>query len=92
MTCIRRRLIVLPGYHRLAGSRATVQELTDIFTTLELNGLLKPTRVLTGYIPSRDVLRAVGNVIVQLKQTKPDIIYLLDRVLSLFFSTLSKIC
>ena len=45
---------------------------------------MKPTRVLTGYLPTGEVLRAVENVLVQLKQTKPGIIYLLDRMLSLF--------
>jgi hypothetical protein len=48
-----------------------------------MNELLKPTRVLTGYIPTGEGLRAVGNAVVQLKQTKPSIIYLLDRMSSL---------
>jgi len=74
------------GYHRLGGTKATFQELTDIFTALELNGLLKPTRVLTGYIPTGDALQAVRNMIVQLKQSKPGIIYLLDRMLNILLS------
>ena len=72
------------GYHRFGGSKTTVEELNDIFTALRLNELLMPTRVLTGYIPTGEALRAVGDIVLQLKQTTPDIIYLLDRMSNSF--------
>jgi pyridoxine kinase len=64
--------------------------LHEIFTALELNELLMPTRVLTGYIPNGEVLRAVGNIVAKLKETKPGIIYLLDRMSSLSFQCYPK--
>lgn len=60
-----------------------MKDLDDIFTALELNEILMPTRVLTGYIPTGELLRAVEEKIVQLKRTKPSITYLLDRMSSL---------
>lgn len=71
------------GYRRSGGTRTTAQELNDIFRALELNELLMPARVLTGYIPGAEALQAVQNIVTQLKHSKPSIIYVLDRAFSL---------
>ena len=72
----------LVGYRRSGGTRTTAQELDDIFRALELNELLMPARILTGYIPGAEALRAVQNIVTQLKHSKPSITYLLDRAFS----------
>lgn len=51
---------------------------------MELNELLMPTRVLTGYIPGAEALTAVQALAWKLKDKKHDLIYLLDRA--------SKLC
>jgi len=86
----------LVGYRRSGGTRTTAQELDDIFRALELNELLMPARILTGYIPGAEALRAVQNIVTQLKHSKPSITYLLDRAFSKIllccFSVTDLIC
>jgi hypothetical protein len=41
-------LTVYIGYGRLGGSKASAQDLLEIFQSMEQNGLLHPTRLLTG--------------------------------------------
>jgi len=79
----------LSGYRRSGGSRTTAQELNDIFRTLELNELLMPARILTGYIPGAEALRAVQGIVTELKHSKPSITYLLDRAFSHFLFLVS---
>ena len=67
------------GYRRSGGTITTAEEVNDIFQALRQNELLMPTRILTGYIHGADTLRAVESIVKELKQTKADIIYLLDR-------------
>lgn len=79
------------GYRRSGGTITTAGELNDIFQALKQNELLLPTRILTGYFHGAEIMRAVENVIKDLKQTKPDIIYLLDRKRALFFLIMIQI-
>ncbi|KAI0791930.1 Ribokinase-like protein [Abortiporus biennis] len=69
------------GYGRFGGSKANASELSTIFSTMEQNGLLRPERLLTGYIPSGDALLAIKDLAVKLRERNPDLLYLLDPVL-----------
>jgi pyridoxine kinase len=69
----------IAGYGRFGGARTSAVELTSIFDTLELNELLDPSRLLTGYIPNAEALTSVAQLVTKLRKQRPDIIYMLDR-------------
>ncbi|SJL13827.1 related to pyridoxal kinase [Armillaria ostoyae] len=69
------------GYRRSGGSKTNAAELNSIFESMEANGLLSPTRLLTGYIPGAEALTAIGQLAAKLKKRKPELIYLLDPVM-----------
>ncbi|PPQ70846.1 hypothetical protein CVT24_001053 [Panaeolus cyanescens] len=69
------------GYGRSGGSKTTAEELNAMFEIMENNELLVPTRLLTGYIPGSEALRAVEKLAIKLKHTRPSMIYLLDPVM-----------
>lgn len=69
------------GYGRFGGPRTDASDLANIFAYLEENGLLQPSRVLTGYIPNAKSLEVVATVVRKLKARKPEVIYLLDPVM-----------
>ncbi|THU94915.1 bud site selection protein 16 [Dendrothele bispora CBS 962.96] len=69
------------GYGRFGGTKTSAVELASIFDTLELNELLNPSRLLTGYVPNAEALTAVAELASKLKKQKPDIIYMLDPVM-----------
>ncbi|KAF5338054.1 hypothetical protein D9758_014259 [Tetrapyrgos nigripes] len=69
------------GYGRFGGTKTSAVELTSIFDTLELNELLEPSRLLTGYVPNAEALTSVAEVATKLKQQRPEIIYMLDPVM-----------
>lgn len=88
----------IAGYGRAVGSKASAAELNAIFDGMEANGLLTPTRLLTGwpfslphstftddllsgYIPTAEALSAVEKLASRLRHDKPNLIYLLDRML-----------
>ncbi|GJJ11422.1 hypothetical protein Clacol_005655 [Clathrus columnatus] len=48
---------------------------------MEQNGLLIPTRLLTGYVPGADALREVSKLAKKLRSRFPNLIYLLDPVM-----------
>ncbi len=68
------------GYGRFGGSRATAEELSNIFSIMEQNELLVPERLLTGYVPGAEATAAVTGLAKTLRERKPDLIYLLDRM------------
>jgi pyridoxal/pyridoxine/pyridoxamine kinase len=74
-------LIAVPdtGYARFAGTRASAEELTSIFKSMDETGLLSPRRLLTGYIPNAAALEVIRNLAQKLKSDNPNLIYLLDR-------------
>ena len=45
--------IKLVGYGRIGGTKATAEDLERRFSAMEQNGLLKPTRILTGTLHPR---------------------------------------
>ncbi|TFY74632.1 hypothetical protein EWM64_g9381 [Hericium alpestre] len=48
---------------------------------MDTNGFLRPSRLLTGYIPSAEALSAVMDLVRKLRKEVPDLIYLLDPVI-----------
>ncbi|KIJ55580.1 hypothetical protein M422DRAFT_24152 [Sphaerobolus stellatus SS14] len=69
------------GYGRTGGMKTNPQELVSIFEIMEKNGLLNPSRVLTGYVPGAEALTVISGVIQRLREQNPNIIYLLDPVM-----------
>ncbi|TFK48479.1 Ribokinase-like protein [Heliocybe sulcata] len=69
------------GYGRFGGSRTTAEELSEMFRALEENGLLRPSRLLTGYIAGAAALSTVAGLASRLRQHDPELIYVLDPVL-----------
>ncbi|KAJ4474923.1 Ribokinase-like protein [Lentinula aciculospora] len=69
------------GYGRSGGSKTSAAELDSIFEAMEYNELLRPTRLLTGYIPDAEALTAVSRLAENLRKKKPELIYLLDPVM-----------
>jgi pyridoxine kinase len=64
----------------MGGTKTTPAELEAMFKALKQNELLMPTRLLTGYIPGAEALSVIGRIAKKLKEEKPELIYLLDRV------------
>ncbi|KAG8828648.1 putative pyridoxal kinase [Serendipita sp. 401] len=71
------------GYRRKPGEgrRSTGEELTAIFKGLEMNGLLNPSRLLTGYTPNAECLSAIATLINKLRSQNSKLVYLLDPVI-----------
>ncbi|KIY72037.1 Ribokinase-like protein [Cylindrobasidium torrendii FP15055 ss-10] len=69
------------GYRRSGGTKTNAEELKAMFDAMEANELLRPSRLLTGYIPGAEALSAVHNQAVKLKHHNPDLIYVLDPVM-----------
>ncbi|KAF9497805.1 Ribokinase-like protein [Pleurotus eryngii] len=69
------------GYGRLGGTRTTAAELKSIFDGLKQNELLTQKRLVTGYVPGAEGLSAVRDLVRALKETEPELIYVLDPVM-----------
>ncbi|KAJ3970185.1 Ribokinase-like protein [Lentinula raphanica] len=69
------------GYGRSGGTKTSAAELDSIFEAMEVNELLIPSRLLTGYIPNAEALNAVAKLVETLRTQKPELIYLLDPVM-----------
>ncbi|KAI9507672.1 Ribokinase-like protein [Russula earlei] len=69
------------GYHRVGGTKATAEELERMFSVMEQNGLLRPKRVLTGFIFGAEALAVVAHTVSRLLRHDPQIVYLLDPVI-----------
>jgi len=70
------------GYGRWGGIRFDAAHIKDLLAALRRNGLARYERMLTGYVPSAEILREIINFIVQIKaDTSPELIYLLDPVM-----------
>lgn len=73
------------GYGRWGGLRFDAEHLQDIFSGLEKNGLLRYSRMLTGYMPSAAVVRTVLDLVKKLRSRsggeEGGLIYLLDPVM-----------
>ncbi|KAH9962620.1 Ribokinase-like protein [Russula dissimulans] len=69
------------GYHRIGGTKATAEELERMFSVMQQNGLLKPARILTGFIYGAEALTVVARTVTKLLHHDPQILYLLDPVM-----------
>ncbi|KAH9981946.1 Ribokinase-like protein [Russula compacta] len=69
------------GYYRVDGTKATAEELGRVFSVMEQNGLLKPARILTGFIFGAEALSLVAYTVTKLLQRDPQATYLLDPVI-----------
>ncbi|KAA1470285.1 Ribokinase-like protein [Dentipellis sp. KUC8613] len=69
------------GYGRFGGTRANAADLRSLFTAMEENGFLRPSRLLTGYIPGAEALTAVAELAKRLHEQNSELIYLLDPVI-----------
>ncbi|KAK2464041.1 hypothetical protein APHAL10511_003985 [Amanita phalloides] len=69
------------GYGRAGGTKTSPEELNGIFNAMSQNELLRPTRLLTGYIPGGTSLSAVADLARKLKSQNPHLIYILDPVM-----------
>ncbi|CAO1614960.1 unnamed protein product [Parajaminaea phylloscopi] len=69
------------GYGRMQGLRFDEEHVRSLFSGLELNGLLKQSRALSGYMPNAGVVAAVRDGVKRLKEVNPDLVYLCDPVM-----------
>ncbi|ETW79061.1 hypothetical protein HETIRDRAFT_435557 [Heterobasidion irregulare TC 32-1] len=69
------------GYRRLGGSKAQADDITALLEAMEQNGFLRPSRLLTGYVPGAAALSVVADLAVKLRKQNPELIYLLDPVI-----------
>ncbi|KAG8950022.1 putative pyridoxal kinase [Tulasnella sp. 424] len=69
------------GYGRFGGPKTDAAQLKAIFKAMEDNGLMRPVRVLTGFIPGSEALKVVAELVKQLKTTRPSLPYILDPVM-----------
>jgi pyridoxine kinase len=69
------------GYGRFGGMRLDAAHLKSVFEGMEQNGLLRYSRMLSGYIPSPSALTEVMKFVQKMKSINPDLLYLLDPVM-----------
>ncbi|GAC93533.1 hypothetical protein PHSY_001098 [Pseudozyma hubeiensis SY62] len=77
------------GYGRWGGLRFDSSHLSDIFSSLDKNGLLRYSRMLTGYMPSASVVEVVLGLVKKLRSRQTGgeqdeeggLVYLLDPVM-----------
>ncbi|GHJ87807.1 hypothetical protein NliqN6_4209 [Naganishia liquefaciens] len=75
------------GYGHTNGNKTSPEQLTAVFSGLEVNGLGRWAKVLTGYIPGASALSVVGDEVRKLKDRaqsgsyQEEVIYLLDPVM-----------
>jgi pyridoxine kinase len=69
------------GYGKFGGMRLDAAHLKSVFDQMEQNGLLRYSRMLSGYIPSPSALTQVTDFVLKMKEINPDLLYLLDPVM-----------
>ncbi|XP_023713305.1 pyridoxal kinase isoform X1 [Cryptotermes secundus] len=69
------------GYGYWKGQVLNEKELEDLMDGLHHNGLDYYTHLLTGYIGSASFLRYIAEVVKQLRQVNPDLVYVCDPVM-----------
>lgn len=69
------------GYGRWKGIRFDDTHIGELFNGLEENGLLKQSRMLSGYMPSPAVVSTVRQAVQKIRSHNPDLIYLCDPVM-----------
>ncbi|XP_064473324.1 pyridoxal kinase-like [Ornithodoros turicata] len=69
------------GYPLFRGQVLNAEELQELYDGLKLNRINKYSHVLTGYIPSDTLLSKVADIVTELKQNNPNLMYLCDPVM-----------
>ncbi|PWN26654.1 Ribokinase-like protein, partial [Jaminaea rosea] len=69
------------GYGRFRGSRFDEAHIRSLFSGLEENGLLKQSRLLSGYMPSPGVVHALRDAVERIRGVNPGLVYLCDPVM-----------
>ncbi|UZJ57524.1 hypothetical protein CBS101457_006844 [Exobasidium rhododendri] len=69
------------GYGRFGGMRLNADHLKSVFDGMEQNGLLRYSRMLSGYIPSPSALEVVTKFVIRMREFYPGLTYLLDPVM-----------
>lgn len=69
------------GYKSFRGQRLDSEDLSDLYLGLKENELLNYSHVLTGYVGNEAFLNKLADIIAELKQKNPNIVYLCDPVL-----------
>lgn len=69
------------GYGRWQGLRFDEAHIRSLFSGLEENGILKQSRLLSGYMPSPGVVNALHDAVKRIRAVNPSLIYLCDPVM-----------
>ncbi|KAH6927257.1 hypothetical protein HPB50_001218 [Hyalomma asiaticum] len=69
------------GYPVCRGQVLNAEELQDLYEGLRLNRLTKYTHILTGYVGSDSFLNKVADIVQELKQENPSLMYVCDPVM-----------
>ncbi|XP_074663066.1 pyridoxal kinase-like [Tubulanus polymorphus] len=69
------------GYKHIKGQILHDTELADLYSGLKSNGINNYSHLLTGYTGSPSFLENICEVVIDLKQKNPDIIYVCDPVM-----------
>ena len=69
------------GYGSFAGEKLTGEQVWALLEGMQANGLLAPTRLLTGYMGSVDAVRAAARALPLLRQNQPNFQFWCDPVL-----------
>ena len=69
------------GYGSFAGEKLTGEQVWALLEGMHANGLLAPTRLLTGYMGSVDAVRAAARALPLLRQNQPSFQFWCDPVL-----------
>ncbi|CAO1638813.1 unnamed protein product [Sympodiomycopsis kandeliae] len=70
------------GYGRWKGLRFDEEHVSSLLKGLEQNGLLKQSRMLSGYMPSPNVVSTIRDAVSKIKTSyNPNLIYLCDPVM-----------
>jgi len=69
------------GYGHVGGPKTDAAQLNAIFQAMEDNGLMVAKRILTGYIPGGEPLKAVAELVKKRKEADQTLLYFLDPVM-----------
>lgn len=69
------------GYPSFRGQVLNAEELQELYDGLKLNRINKYSHVLTGYVASDSFLLKVADIVTELKQNNPSLMYVCDPVM-----------
>ncbi|EEC09100.1 pyridoxine kinase, putative, partial [Ixodes scapularis] len=69
------------GYPVYKGQVLNAEELVELYEGLKLNRINKYSHVLTGYVASESFLNKVADIVQELKEDNPSLMYVCDPVM-----------